>query len=137
MSVDEQVRRIRVVAAEIERDGRYLITQRRPQATMPLLWEFPGGKVEAGESDEDALRRELVEVLGLAVNVGELSLHVVHEYDTYTVDMLVYRATALGEPKRVYVNDFKWVTPETFCDYEFPDADQRTVDQLIGPGACR
>ena len=58
---------IRVVAAEIERDGRYLITQRRPQATMPLLWEFPGGKVEADESDEQALARELRPAWGRGV----------------------------------------------------------------------
>ena len=61
---------IRVVAAEIEDNGRFLITQRRPVARMPLLWEFPGGKVEEGESDEAAPKRELLEKLGLAVEVA-------------------------------------------------------------------
>ena len=61
---------IRVVAAEIERDGRYLITQRRPVASLPLLWEFPGGKVEPGEPDASALARELLEKIGLEGEVG-------------------------------------------------------------------
>ena len=70
---------IRVVAAEIERDGRFLITQRPEHATMPLLWEFPGGRVEAGESDEVALARELMEEMALAVTVHEQILHVRHD----------------------------------------------------------
>ena len=57
-------RTIRVVAAVIERDGRYLITQRRPTAVLPLLWEFPGGRVEAGETDTHALKREVLHRLG-------------------------------------------------------------------------
>ena len=63
---------VRVVAAELERDGRYLITQRREHAVLPLLWEFPGGKVEDGEDDSAALRRELRERLGVGAEVGAL-----------------------------------------------------------------
>lgn len=122
---------IRVVAGEIERGGRYLITQRRPQARMPLLWEFPGGRVEAGESDQAALVRELKEELGIKVEVGPLSLHVTHEYEGYTLDLLVYRATTSDEPRALRVHDLRWVEPSEFDQYEFPGADQRTVDALL------
>ena len=123
---------IRVVAAEIQRGGRFLLTQRRPEATMPLLWEFPGGRVEDGESDEAALARELEEEMGIRVQVGELSLHVTHEYERYTLDLLVYRATTTDEPRAIRVHDARWVPAEEFDQYEFPDADQQTIEALLG-----
>ncbi len=123
---------LRVVAAEIEREGRFLITQRRETATMPLLWEFPGGRVEAGESDRDALRRELLFRLGVDAQVGELSLEVTHEYDRYSLDFKVYRCTISGTPRRRAVANFAWVAAENFDQYEFPGADQATLDKLLG-----
>lgn len=123
---------IRVVAAEIQRDGRFLITQRRPEATMPLLWEFPGGRVEEGETDAAALGRELEEEMGIRVQVGELSLHVTHEYERYTLDLLVYRATTEDEPRAIRVHDARWVPPTEFDQYEFPGADQQTIEALLG-----
>jgi 8-oxo-dGTP diphosphatase len=123
---------VRVVAAEIECDGRYLITQRKAKAILPLLWEFPGGRVERGETDQDALSRELLEKIGVDAEVCEMSLHVAHEYDNYTLDLLVYRATIReGEPTCVGVETIRWVAPEDFGDYEFPGADQQTVDALL------
>lgn len=124
---------VRVVAAEIEQDGRYLITQRRPHAVLPLLWEFPGGKVESGETDEHALVRELSEQIGVEVSVGPRAMHVSHEYDTYTLDLMVYRVSiTAGEPSCEGVHAVKWVTPQEFSDHEFPGADQQTVDALLG-----
>ena len=123
---------IRVVAAEIVRDGRFLITQRRPEATMPLLWEFPGGRVEEGETDAAALARELAEEMDIRVEVGALSLHVTHEYEAYTIDMLVYRVTTEDEPKKLRVHDARWVLPQDFDQYRFPDADQQTIEALLG-----
>ena len=124
---------VRVVAAEIERDGLYLITQRRPEAVLPLLWEFPGGKVEPGESDEDALARELAEKIDARVVVGGLSLHVSHEYERYTLDLLVYHCELVpgSEPRAKHVHEVRWVLPSDFKDYEFPGADQQTVDALL------
>jgi 8-oxo-dGTP diphosphatase len=122
---------IRVVAAEIERGGKFLITQRRPGARMPLLWEFPGGRVEPGETDPAALVRELRDELGITVQVGPLSLHVTHEYENYTLDLLVYRATTQDEPRALKVHDLRWVEPSEFDRYEFPGADQKTVDALL------
>lgn len=122
---------IRVVVAEIERDGRFLITRRRPEAHLPLLWEFPGGRVEGEEPDQLALARELREKIGAEVTVGELSLQVRHEYEGYTLDLLVYRGTATTEPVAKRVHEIRWVLAEELDQYEFPGADQQTVDALL------
>ncbi len=124
---------VRVVAAEIERDGRYLITQRRAQAVLGGMWEFPGGKVEAQETDVLALRRELLEKIGASVRVTGLSLHVTHEYERYTLDLLVYKVSLDegSEPSAKHVAQVRWVSPADFGDYEFPGADQKTIDLLL------
>src|SRR5947207_8684562 len=93
----ESVRTIRVVAAVIDRDGRYLITQRRPNAVLPMLWEFPGGKVEAGETDNEALRRELLERLGVESEVGEWISETVWDYEHYRVELTLYECRVRGE----------------------------------------
>ena len=86
----EPHRTIRVVAAVIEREGRYLITQRRPAAVLPLLWEFPGGRVEEGETDAAALKREVRHRLGVDIDVGQLISFVSHPYERYVVDLYLY-----------------------------------------------
>jgi 8-oxo-dGTP diphosphatase len=127
-------RQIRVVAAQIERDGKYLITQRKPSSSLPLLWEFPGGRVEEGESDEHALRRELREEMDIVVEVGDPSISVTHEYSAYVIDFRVYRCTIQTPDERIKkigIHDFRWVRPSEFDDYEFPGADQATVEALL------
>jgi 8-oxo-dGTP diphosphatase len=125
---------IRVVAAVIEREGRYLITQRRQKALLPNLWEFPGGKVEVGEEDEDALKRELRERLDAEGKIGRKLGEKIHEYDGYRVALALYEATLdEARPLRaVRVQDFRWVGSAEFDKYPFPDADQKTMDQLLG-----
>lgn len=126
-------KRFRVVASVISRDGRYLITQRRPQATLPLLWEFPGGRVEDGETDQEALSREVKERLGVEVDVGKEVRRVVHPYATYTVELHVYEGTLRSDRlQALRVNDFRWVLPSELDQFRFPGADQHTVDQLLG-----
>jgi 8-oxo-dGTP diphosphatase len=127
-------RQIRVVAAQIERDGKYLITQRKPSSSLPLLWEFPGGRVEDGETDADALSRELAEEMRIEVEVGEPSVAVTHEYSAYTIDFRVYRCrmrTKDEDIQKLGIHDFRWVRPSELDDYEFPGADQATVDALL------
>lgn len=126
--------RIRVVSAEIERSGHYLITQRRPDAVLPLLWEFPGGRVRDGEDDAATLRRTLAHRVGLDIEVGEQTMEVVHVYEGYSLTMAVYRCTADEqiEPEPHYVHDIAWVRPDQFGNYQFPGADQLTVDALLG-----
>ena len=125
---------IRLVAAVIERDGRYLITQRRPTAVLPGLWEFPGGRVEEGESDEQALKRELRERLGTEVQVKTRMAHRVHHYNGYSVDLNLYQAViAEGqEPQPLRVAEVRWVPSNEFEKYPFPAADQPTTDLLLG-----
>lgn len=122
---------IRVVAAEIERDGNYLITQRRAEAELPLLWEFPGGRVREGESDGDALRRAIRDRLDVELQIGHRVLQVTHAYDGYKLDMVVYRCAVVGEPRPARVADLRWVRPDEFGNYRFPGADQQTVDALL------
>jgi 8-oxo-dGTP diphosphatase len=124
--------RIRVVAAMIEKDGKYLITQRRPGATLPLLWEFPGGRVEEGESDEAALFRELREEMEIEVEVGDRVIHVQHSYPHYDIDFRVYRCKLTrGQITHTKVHDHRWVSPTEMDKYEFPAADEKTVAQLL------
>lgn len=127
-------RKIRVVAAQIERDGRYLITQRKPSSSLPLLWEFPGGRVEEGESDQHALARELFEEMRVEVEVQEAAVAVTHEYDAYVIDFRVYRCRLISSPDAIQtigVHDYRWVAPSDLDHYEFPGADQATIDALI------
>jgi len=125
---------VRVVAAVIERDGKYLITQRRKTAVLPGLWEFPGGKVEAGESEETALRRELRERVGVDVEVKGRMAQRLHHYDGYSVELNLYQTNILRgqEPQALRVADFRWVASAEFEKYSFPAADQATMDLLLG-----
>ena len=122
-----------MVAAVVERDGRYLITKRRANAVLPGLWEFPGGKVEAGEDDASALAREFRERLGAGIRVGELMSHVRHEYAACAVELFLYACEIEeGEIACRAVADMRWVASNEFDDYEFTPADEQSVAKLIG-----
>jgi 8-oxo-dGTP diphosphatase len=124
---------IRVVAAVIAKDGRYLITQRRPTAVLPLLWEFPGGRVEARESDADALKREVSHRLSVQIEVGELISFVSHPYEHYVVDLHLYECKVVsGELRAANVNDFRWVKSDEFEQYPFTPADEASMNKLLG-----
>jgi 8-oxo-dGTP diphosphatase len=129
-------RHVRVVGAMLEREGgRYLITQRPSTASLPLLWEFPGGRVEEGESDAEALARELMEEMGISVKVLEQVIHTHHEYERYDIDFRVFRCRLRDGSDAVQhlrVNDHRWVTLHEMSDYEFPAADARTLEKLLG-----
>jgi 8-oxo-dGTP diphosphatase len=124
---------IRVVAAVIERGGHYLITQRRATAVLPLSWEFPGGRVEDGETDRDALRREVRHRIGVDIAPGKLMSFVSHPYERYVVDLYLYECQLLqGEPSSINVNDFRWVESSEFDRYPFTPADEASMSQLLG-----
>lgn len=133
MSEGHPYKTIRVVAAVIERNGRYLITQRRPTAVLPLLWEFPGGRVEEGESDADALRREVRHRLGAEIEVGPLISFVSHAYEHYAVDLHLYECKLLSEELTAKaVHDYRWVSSAEFDQYPFTPADEASMSKLLG-----
>lgn len=125
---------IRVVAAVIERSGAYLITQRNDNAVLPLLWEFPGGRVETGESDTGALLREVRHRLGVDVRVEDKLGEHVHEYDAYDVHISLFACSLPEgvEPEPLGVRDARWVPLDKLDRYEFPPADQSTMSKLLG-----
>jgi 8-oxo-dGTP diphosphatase len=126
-------RRIRVVAAVIEQAGRYLITQRRSAAVLPLLWEFPGGRVEPGEHDAEALRREIRFRLSVEIDVGQLISFVSHPYERYVVELYLYECRLVGgELQRANVQDYRWATSDEFDQYTFTPADEASMTKLLG-----
>lgn len=129
----EPLRTIRVVAAVIEHDGRYLITQRRPAAVLPLLWEFPGGRVEESETDAAALKREVRHRLGVEIEAGQLISFVSHPYERYVVDLYLYECRITGgDLSPLAVHAFKWVTSAEFDQYPFTPADEASMNKLLG-----
>lgn len=126
-------RTIRVVAAVIDRDGSYLITQRRPNAVLPLLWVFPGGRVEDDETDAAALSREVQHRLGVSIRTGQLISFVSHPYERYTVDLYLYECQIVaGEPAPLAVHAYRWVSSAEFDQYPFTPADEASMNKLLG-----
>lgn len=122
---------LRVVAGLIRKDGQVLLTQRKPGRHLGLAWEFPGGKVEAGETDDEALRRELREELGVEVTVGTRCFETRHTYGSREMHLLVYRCRLVsGEPQALDVNAFEWVEESRVADREFLPADLFLVHGL-------
>ena len=121
-----------VVAALIWRDGKFMICQRPAHKARGLLWEFVGGKVEAGESKEQALVRECREELDVLISVGEIFMDVTHKYPDLTVHLTLFHATvAQGEPKKLEHNDIKWITPSEIPNYKFCPADVEILAKII------
>lgn len=122
---------IPVAAGLIVRDGRLLVAQRPAGTHLAGLWEFPGGKVQPGESWEDALQRELQEELDCTVHVGALYEEVVHPYPGKTVHLRFYRCSLTqGEPRPVECAAVTWTDRERLRQFEFPPADARLLDRL-------
>ena len=121
-----------VAAAFIVRDGAVLIGQRRPEQPMALLWEFPGGKIEAGESPEQALARELEEELGIKATIGPRVTRVRHNYlHGGAVDLQFFAVHEFsGEIANRIYHQFRWVRLEDLPGYEFLAADRGLIRDL-------
>lgn len=121
-----------VAAALILREGRVLICQRRPDQPMALQWEFPGGKIEPGESPEQALARELNEELGIDATVGGRVTHIRHNYrHGGAVDLLFFAVHEFtGELQNRIFQQFKWVRLEELPEYDFLAADRNLIKDL-------
>lgn len=119
------MRTIRVVAAVVRHGGRLLVTRRPDRGERPGQWEFPGGKVEPGEGEPEALAREIREELGCALAVGPLLLRHVHDYPDLRVELAFYECQlGPGEvPACLGVAALEWATPEALATYDFLEAD--------------
>jgi 8-oxo-dGTP diphosphatase len=126
-----------VVAGLILRDDRrVLLTQRRDDQPMPRKWEFPGGKIELGESPERALARELEEELGARAEIGRIWDVLYHAYERFEVVLLVYACRLLpGQiPSPVEVADLAWVPASELAGFEILEADAPLVSRLVREG---
>ena len=125
------MKRVDVVAALVWDKGRFLICQRPARKARGLLWEFPGGKVEAGETHARALRREIKEELDAEISVGSLFCRLTHEYSDLTVDLYVYEAVLESEGIRLMEhNAAEWITPGEIDKYSFCPADVTVLDKI-------
>ncbi len=121
---------VEVVAAVIERGGRILIARRRAGSHLGGLWEFPGGKRQAGETPEAALVREIREELDAAVTVGELVEDVEWTYPEKVVRLRFFRCALEDEPRAAEGQEIAWVAPADLGRYDFPPADGGLVARL-------
>ena len=121
-----------VVAALIWDKDKFMICQRPAHKARGLLWEFVGGKVELGETKEQALIRECQEELAVMLSVGDVFMDVVHEYSDIIVHLTLFNATiAEGVPQKLEHNDIKWITPSEIPNYEFCSADEEILMKII------
>ena len=120
-----------VVAALIWDQDKFMICQRPVQKARGLLWEFVGGKVEPGESEEQALIRECQEELAITLNVGEIFMDVIHKYPDLTVHLTLFHATIQeGVSQKLEHNDIRWITVDEIDQYEFCPADEGILERL-------
>ena len=122
---------VEVVAALVWQGNKFMICQRPAHKARGLLWEFVGGKVEPGETKEQALIRECREELAITLSVGDVFMDVVHEYPDLTVHLTLFNATiAEGEPQKLEHNDIKWITPKEIQNFEFCPADEEILKKI-------
>lgn len=123
---------VRVTAAIIENDGNILIAQRHRNDRMAGLWEFPGGKIEAGETPQQCLLRELREELEMEAIIGPFLGSSVHHYDHISIELIAYRAYWNGAPFSLLAHQAcRWVPPSRLIDFCFTAADLHFVRRLV------
>ena len=124
-----------VTAAVIERDGRFLVTRRQQGVHLEGLWEFPGGKCEAGEALDACLVRELREELDVGASVGRELFTITHDYPDRRVELHFLACALTGEPRPLLGQEMRWVAREDLAALEFPPADAELIRLLSGLGA--
>jgi mutator protein MutT len=119
-----------VLAAVVERDGRFLVTRRLANTHLAGVWEFPGGKCEPGETHDDCLTRELAEELGVRATVGEEIAVVDHRYPDRAVRLHFRTCAIAGEPRPLLGQEIRWASREELRTLEFPEADRTVIERL-------
>lgn len=121
-----------VVAALIWDKDKFMICQRPAHKKRGLLWEFVGGKVEPGETKEQALIRECQEELNVTLAVGDIFMEVDHVYPDITIHLTLFHAIiAEGEPQKLEHNDIRWILPEEIPQYDFCPADKEILERIM------
>lgn len=121
---------LHVVCSIIERNGKFLIAQRPRGKSLELKWEFPGGKVDISESEIEALKREVMEELGIEIEVRQRMTPCIYKYTDFTVNLVPYRCTILsGEPIPHEHLDIVWVDTESVWKYDLADADTPIIEE--------
>ena len=124
---------VEVVAALIWDKNKFMICQRPAHKARALLWEFVGGKVEPGETKEQALSRECQEELAVILSVGDVFMDVVHKYPDITVHLTLFNATIKeGIPQKLEHNAIRWIAPDEIPNYEFCPADEEILEEIRG-----
>ncbi len=130
-SIDSRPRKL-VAAALFQVEGRVLMARRPEGVHLAGLWEFPGGKIESGESPEQCLVREIQEELGVTCQVGPIFTVVFHPYPEFDLLMLVYSCTlGIGEPRPIACAELRWVDLGGIRELPLPPADEPVVDALL------
>ncbi|WP_085992978.1 (deoxy)nucleoside triphosphate pyrophosphohydrolase [Oceanobacillus senegalensis] len=123
---------IHVVGAIIIERGKILCAQRGPNKTLPYMWEFPGGKIEKGETAEQALKREIKEEIKCKVDVREKFAYTIHEYEFGIVHLITYICKLItGEPELTEHLQTKWLKKEELSSLDWAPADIPTIEKLI------
>jgi 8-oxo-dGTP diphosphatase len=123
-----------VVAAVIERDGRFLVARRLAGTHLGGYWEFPGGKVHEGETHVSALHREILEELNTGLSNARKIFGTSHAYPERIVELHFYRGELTAEPRAMLGQELRWITREEFATLEFPPADAQLIDRLVHAG---
>ncbi|MGH9409825.1 MAG: (deoxy)nucleoside triphosphate pyrophosphohydrolase [Vicinamibacterales bacterium] len=127
-------RRSIVAAAVVESPDGFLVTRRQKGVHLEGLWEFPGGKCEAGESLRDCLRRELREELGVESTIGEELAAVTHDYPELTVELHFFACAVTGNPQALLGQAMRWVPRSELASLKFPPADEELIRLLAATG---
>ena len=123
--------RIVVVAAVIEQDGRFLVARRLAGTHLAGYWEFPGGKVHEGETESEALRREILEELNAGIGDTRKIFQTAHAYPDRVVELHFYRGALTAEPQPMLGQELRWIARDEFGALEFPPADAELIDGLV------
>ncbi|UOB20011.1 (deoxy)nucleoside triphosphate pyrophosphohydrolase [Macrococcus armenti] len=123
---------IKVVGAVIVKEGKILCAQRNKNTSLPLMWEFPGGKIEENESPENALKRELMEEMQCEISVGDKIVTTVHEYNFATIELTTFYAEMLNDQIVLEEHaDLKWLSPNELGTIEWAPADVEAVEKIM------
>jgi len=125
---------VRIAIAVVEHQGRFLVGHRPSGGPLAGLWEFPGGKIEPGETPQAAAARECLEETGLAVEVGQAYEEVLHRYEHAAVRLIFFACRPIDEPKNL-PERFRWVAARELADYAFPAANARLIERLVRDGS--